>query len=154
MQIFTPAYKADVDSLLQWYHGRNAVYMRLPDKECDKMNFTYDNFGENLIFAFGDTIDGVISACKDMDVDIIQRAFASMPVFPPPCERKKIIIVEPWYIGTMHYDVQMTYPDAKIYSIGIPRVFTTNYGTKEQHNKEYGLDVDGLRKKITEFLNG
>jgi transketolase len=152
IHIFTPAYKTSVDALLKGFHGRGGIYMRLPDKECTKV--VLDNCRENLVIAFGDTIDNVISACKEIDTDITQCWIASEPLLPPTCVRKKVAIVEPWYVGTMLYDIQLTYTDAQIISIGVPREFLTDYGTKDDHNKECGLDIKSLKVKLTRFFNG
>jgi transketolase len=151
INIFAPAYRDDVDNYLHWYHGIDAVYMRLPDKEC----LFSPNFWVNpdvVIIAFGDTIDNVYHACYDLGAGILQRTEVSL--VPRMFQKKKVVIVEPWYEGTMHHDVQLSYPDAKILSIGVPRKFITTYCSKEEHDKECGLDIDSLRKRITNFING
>jgi len=151
INIFAPAYKEDVDNYLHWYHGVGAVYMRLPDKKCI-LYPPFDFDAENIIIAFGNTIDNVRNACHGIGVGVLQRAEVSL--VPRFRWMNKVVIVEPWYEGTMHYDVQLAYPNAKILSIGVPRKFITTYCSKEEHDKECGLDVDSLRKRITEFING
>jgi transketolase len=154
MNIFTPAYKDDVDSILKGYHGKEPVYMRIPDKAHDSYIHPIDYCNKNLVLAFGDTISNAIMACKYLDVDIVHAWVASRPVILEKCKREKIAVIEPWYIGTMQYDVQEQYPDSKILSIGVPRKFITTYGTKEDHDKECGLDAESLKIRLTEFFNG
>jgi transketolase len=152
MNVFTPAYRVTVDTILNLCHGNEALYMRLPDEECREVGTGYVTYGNNLVLAFGDTIDNVAVACKGLGVDVFQCGYVNVHV--SIVVRKKVVIVEPWYRGTMQYDVQLMHPDAKILSIGVPRKFITSYGSKEDHDKECGLDVDGLRETITSFLNG
>lgn len=152
MTIFAPAYKEDIDVLLIWGHGLGACYMRLPSREPSVVYNEYPLIGDNIVLAYGDTIENVISAYGD--VNVIQSAVITSPVPNLYSSVKKIAVVEPWYEGTMQYDVQTTYPNAKVLCIGVPHKFLTSYGTKEELDRECGLDIDSLKKKLTEFFNG
>ena len=153
ISIFAPSYKEDVDSLLKGRHGKEAIYMRLPNDACDIMNYVLDIDRDILVLAFGETVDNVKSACEGLEVYILPSFIASKQNPPVYLARKKVIIIEPWYVGTMHYDIQSQYKDSKVFSIGVPRQFLTNYGTKQQHDHKYGLDIEGLRKQITDIIN-
>lgn len=154
MLVFAPTNKEDVDTLLNWFHGAGACYMRLPAKESVNKSSMFNTSNERLILAYGDTIDNVMLAYGYMGINIIQYTIVANPHRFLHSTVKKIAIVEPWYEGTMQHDVQVTYPDAKVISIGVPHKFITGYGTKEQLDKECGLDVDSLNQKLTEFFNG
>jgi deoxyxylulose-5-phosphate synthase len=67
---------------------------------------------------------------------------------------KKIIIIEPFYEGSVNYQLAeliKTTP-LQILNIGIQRKFLYNYGTKEEHDINLNLDEAGIRNKITTWI--
>jgi hypothetical protein len=37
-------------------------------------------------------------------------------------------------------------------SVGVPRRFITSYGTAEDHDRELGMDVAGIRRRVVAAL--
>jgi len=67
---------------------------------------------------------------------------------------KKIIFVEPFYIGTVS-KIFLSYVDnllVQICNIGIPRKFIDKYGKREEVDSYFGLDQKGIEKKIKDAL--
>ena len=153
IKIVAPAYNEDVDSNFKLFYGRNPLYMRLSETECNPTADVIAYKRDCVIIAFGNTIENVNKACRTIGIPVVNIIRTDIQKLAPDVFRK-IAIIEPWYEGTMHYDVANRYPKAEILSIGVPRKFLTNYGTKEEHDKACGLDVESLRTKLTEFFNG
>jgi len=151
MEIFAPAYTEDLEGIFDFCHGVHPLYIRIPEKGCEKTPVFKTDTGNGVI-ALGDTVDNVINACNKLYVAIFCSSSLSHMILWEGY--KKIAIIEPWYEGTMLYDIQKQCPHAEILSIGIRHKFLTNYGTKEEHDRECGLDVKSLKTKLTEFFNG
>jgi hypothetical protein len=65
-----------------------------------------------------------------------------------------IIVCEPFYEGTVNYLITKSFQNKSInlYNIGVPRKFLTNYGSKEEHDKNLLLDSLGIENQIKFIL--
>jgi transketolase len=66
-----------------------------------------------------------------------------------------IILVEPYYEGGLAHELTQALHaiPARIDSIGVPRRILNRYGPPERLDRELGLTVDGLRRRILNFLH-
>jgi hypothetical protein len=71
-------------------------------------------------------------------------------------KNEKVAIIEPFYEGTMAYDVisSLQGKSIELLSIGVPRKFLTNYGMVSEQDIFCGLDVLGIKSKLESFFNG
>jgi transketolase len=65
-----------------------------------------------------------------------------------------VVVVEPYYEGTTALAMRAALEDraARVVSIGVPRRFLHHYGEPEEHDAALGLDVAGLRRRLTALL--
>jgi transketolase len=154
IRILTPIYIEDVDSLFKKNIGVRPFYMRLHGSIFNHVTPYIPYKKDCAIFTFGSSVGNTVTACKTMGIYIFEYNIASDIKHIPSMEFKKIAIIEPWYAGTMENDIHELYPNATILSVGVPRKFLINYGTKEDHDKVCGLDIENLKNKLTEFFNG
>jgi transketolase len=101
-------------------------------------------------------LDRVLKACEDMDVTILYYTTIS----PFDCDllnenfNENIIICEPYYEGCLNYEINKTFTNKnhRILNIGVPHKFLKNYGKKEEHDANLGLDVVSICEKIKKFI--
>jgi transketolase len=164
MQIVVPGTSAEFDKLiLQSYNNNNPTYYRL--SETENQNNQNVEFGKGVVIqqgtqatviCFGNMLDSVYESCKNKDVTLLYYT----TVFPFDAEllqqnfNKKIIVCEPFYIGSVNHLItkELTDKQYTIFNIGIPRQFLTNYGTKKEHDTFLGLDFFGIDSKINKWL--
>jgi transketolase len=160
MQIIVPGHPKEFDLAFRFeYANGKPTYFRLSERSNKEpfSGYTIKDGAKGTVVAIGPMRDRVIEACQDLDVSIIYYAVVE-PLDPWPMARdvsKKIVIVEPFYEGTMLYDIQKAIglAPSKIYSIGVPRRFITSYGTPEELDKKCGLTSSQIRTRIIEALN-
>ena len=65
-----------------------------------------------------------------------------------------VIAVEPFYEGTVLPALAgaLRHVPARFASVGVPRRFITSYGTAEEHDRELGIDVAGIRRRLVGAL--
>jgi transketolase len=66
----------------------------------------------------------------------------------------EVVVVEPFHAGTLAAQVTaaLEHRPSRIRSIGVPRRVPREYGTPQQHDREFGLDAEGIGRTIREFL--
>jgi transketolase len=164
MEIILPGTSSEFDSLFkQTYDDGNPTYFRLSEYENTINNDVI--FGKaNLIkkgkiatiISVGNTLQNVIEATEDLDVTILY--YTTLNPFDSELLdenfNENIIVVEPYYEGGINYKINKSLLPKKysITNIGVPHKFLTNYGSKLEHDKNMGLDCDGIRKKIKQCL--
>lgn len=167
MEIVVPGTASEFDSLFkQAYANGYPTYFRLSERENSSAQIA--QFGRaNIIkkgslatiLVFGPMLDQVIAASESLDVTIIYYT-TIMPFDENSLRRnltssKKVILVEPFYSGTMFHLVASALRGISVamYSIGVPRKFLSNYGSAEEHDKAIGFTDIDMKKKIIEFLH-
>ncbi len=65
-----------------------------------------------------------------------------------------VIAVEPFYEGTLLPSLAdaLRHVPSRFASVGVPRRFITTYGTAEEHDRELGMDVAGIRRRLVAAL--
>lgn len=150
MVIGVPSYTEDITDIMDQYHGCGPLYMRLPQKGCNIPLPPYHE-KENVVIVFGDALENTIYACEGLNVSIMNPIILTLPM-RHWWRFKKIAIIEPFYEGTMVAEYQKAFPKTEILSIGVPRKFLANYGTKLEQDKACGLDVGTLESKLKKFF--
>ena len=111
------------------------------------------------VIAFGPTLDYVMPAIKDLDVGLLYYTtiapFDGMVLSENIAPSGKILLIEPFYTGTMTHEVSNALDSKflKIKSIGVPRSFLRNYGNASEHNKKIGLDADNIKRTLQNFID-
>jgi transketolase len=164
-EIIIPGNSKELDVLVnKCYNDGKPTYFRLSEYE-NKYSVNVSFGKANLIkkgtlstiICFGNTLDDVINACEDLDVTILYYT----TIYPFDFEliqenfNEKIIIIEPFYEGTVNFLVTNSIKNKKynINNIGIPREFLKNYGNKREHDLNLGLDSKSLKLKIENYVN-
>jgi transketolase len=164
MEIVCPGTSADFDKLLKVsYNNGNPTYFRL--SEFENTEEFEVSFGKAIvvkkgfkatIVCYGNILQSVLNATKDLDVTILYyttvRPFDAETLIQNSNET--IIICEPFYEGTTNYLITKALEGQKykLYNIGIPRKFLTNYGTKKQHDANIEMDEVGINKRVLKCL--
>ena len=65
------------------------------------------------------------------------------------------IAVEPFYEGTTVPLLAhaLRHLPSRFASIGVPRRFITAYGTREEHDRDLGMDTAGIRRRLAAILD-
>lgn len=158
MEIVVPGHPLEFDELFQaMYANKRPTYFRLSERYNTQGYVPHDfkSGSSGTVIAIGPMLDRVVEACDGLDVSILY----DNNVGPLDGwnlwegENRNIIVVEPFYEGTLVYDVQEMTDMSNILSIGVPRRFLTSYGTPEELDKECSLTASQIRDRIREFLN-
>lgn len=65
----------------------------------------------------------------------------------------KVLLLEPFYTGTLTHLVAEACPGAVIKSIGVPRRFITDYGSREDLDKACGFTPENVAQQLENLLN-
>lgn len=164
MEIVIPGTSKEFDILLEEsYNNGNPTYFRLSEYE-NKTDLNVVFGKANLIkkgklatiICVANMLDNVIEATIDCDVTILY--YSTINPFDDRILldnfNKNIIICEPLYEGSINYRVNKTLVgmEYKLFNIGIPHKFLTNYGSKIEHDANLGLDINSLKERINKCL--
>lgn len=166
MEIIVPGTSDEFDQLFSnTYNNGNPTYYRLSEYEnntSNKVSYGKGNIiklgSRATIICVGNMLTNVVEATKDLDVTILYyttlNPFDSDLLLNNYVYDKPIIVVEPFYEGSINYKISKTLEGIKhkLINIGIPHKFLRNYGTKLEHDKQLGLDTIGIKTKIEECL--
>jgi transketolase len=157
VQIFVPGHPEEFDTHFRMNYANGKLnYFRL--SEQSNLYPCLDRWvrvGEQgAVIAIGPMLDRTLEACNGLDVDIFYsdqvEPFSSALKMMGP---SRLVVVEPFYEGTMSYDIQKVCEDMDVLHIGVPRQFLTSYGTRQEHDEKYGLTSVAIRERIKRFLN-
>jgi transketolase len=167
LQIVVPGNQSEFDSLFrQSYSNGSPTYYRLSERSNTKYNDVV--FGKaNLIqagtkatvIAIGPVLDKVIDAIKDFDVDVLYYStilpFDQESLVQSLKTKSKILVVEPFYSGTISHLILNALPHRSlmISNIGVPREFLRGYGAAEDHDLAVGLTVENIKKNLKDLIN-
>lgn len=165
MQIIVPGTPKEFNRLFnQTYNSGSPTYFRLSeysnviDEDVEFAKGNIIKHGKNAtIICIGNMLQNVIEATNDIDVTILYYT----TINPFDCElltnnfNENVIVVEPFYEGSINYKINKALEGKKyrLTNIGVPHKFLTNYGTKLEHDKDLGLDIDGIKNKILKTID-
>lgn len=164
MNIFCPGTSLEFDKLLtENYNNGYPKYFRLSEYENSESYITKAGQGSVIkkgnnavVLCFGNMLTQTLQAVSGLDVTVLY--FNTIYPFDKDLIiehfNKKIITVEPFYRGTMNHLISEALEGKQfsLYNIGIPRKFLTNYGSKDEHDKNLGLDFESIYCKIKKCL--
>jgi transketolase len=166
MQIVVPGTPGEFDTLFrETYANGSPTYYRLTVKN-NPVEYPV-RFGEMVIvkqgkqatvIAVGPMLSSVLLAIEDMDVTVLYCTTLAPfdgQTLRKTCQSGNIVIVEPYYEGTLTADICTAMSDTliRVESIGVPHKILPRYGRPEQHDEELGLTPRGIRRRIERFLN-
>ncbi len=164
MQVVIPGNSSELNTLFnQAYNNGLPTYYRLSEHENKtQVDVVIDAANvikvgtEATIICVGNMLDPVIEAVKYFDVTILYYTTVS-PFDTDTLSRyfnENIIVCEPYYVGALNYEINEEFINKKhrILNIGVPHRFLTNYGTKEEHDYDLGLDMMSIRSRIKQFI--
>ncbi len=109
------------------------------------------------VIAVGPMLDPVREATAELDVTVLYYTTVApfdARTLAENCPTRDIIVVEPFYEGTLAHDViaAMEPRSVRLLSIGVPRHFLTSYGKAAEHDSVCGLTPSSIRVWCEEFL--
>lgn len=165
MEIVVPGTPAEFDQLFRAaYAGPHPTYFRLSERsnpQAQNVEFGRANVLKQgklaTVIAVGTALPPVLAAVKDLDVTVLYYTTVA-PFDGETLKRNshggKIVLVEPFYAGTLVADIYAALGTAAvaIQTIGVPHQFLTHYGHAEEHDEAIGLTPDAIRKRVTDFV--
>ncbi len=113
--------------------------------------------GELTAIAVGPLLDRTLAALDGIDATVLYSTTvlpldaATLAAEASPST--DVVVVEPFFEGTLAAQVTaaLQHRATRLLSVGVPRRAITSYGTLEEHDRELGLDVTGIRDRIAAF---
>lgn len=153
MRIFTPGTAEEFDFYLRMVSRANyPTYFRLSEESNKTMSLSgtvWKHGSKAQVVAIGPMLDKVVEACKGLDVQISYHSVFNPEVDWLQTRGTPIIIVEPFYEGTT---ILEPWKENKIYHIGVPRKFLTQYGTRKEMDEFCHLTPQWIRRRIEQCL--
>ena len=165
MRIVVPGSADEFDTLFRAsYSDGQPTYYRLSERQNTSPQRVIFGKGEVIregaqatIVAVGPMLSTVLAATEGLDVTVLY--YTTVAPFDGETLRArsphgKIILVEPFYAGTLIPEVTaaMGTTLVRVEAIGVPHQTLTRYGTPEQYDKWLGLDAAGIHARIERFL--
>ncbi len=167
MEIVVPGTPEELHRLFQaTYADGHPTYLRLSE-QCNQR--TYDvQFGRAnvvrqgklaTVIAVGPMLDRVLEATNELDATVLYYTTVApfdAHALRENCQTGKIIVVEPFYEGTLAHDITaaMESRSISLLSIGVPRRFLRGYGQAADHDLACGLTAEHIRERCKEFIDG
>ncbi len=109
------------------------------------------------VVAVGPMLDRTIAAVEDLDVTVLYAATVrpfDAQTLRATLGRPDVVLVEPYLAGTSSALVSQALQDLphRILGLGVGKAELHRFGTPEEHDAVHGLDVAGLRGRISSFL--
>lgn len=167
MSIVCPGTATEFDALFKkGFRESGPKYFRLSESQNEQSHDVHlgqanivQEGGRGLVIAVGPMLSKVMQACAGLDVSIVYYTsitpFDSEVLKRLPNPTGRIVICEPYYSeGGLAVNVLQAFEGEKIAikTIGVPTVFSTNYGSAKEHDIHHGLDQESMRKSIHQFL--
>jgi transketolase len=166
-RIHVPGHPDEVDAFLRNAAGTDdAVYIRLSERKNASAHADASGKlvgqrqgarGAPTIVAVGPMLDPVLEATAAIDATVLYAATVR------PFDRNglraavtgtDVILVEPYLEGTSAAVVSAAISDRthRLLSIGVPPAEHRKYGSAARHDAAHGLDAEGLRRRISEWV--
>ena len=167
MEIVVPGTAAEFNRLLeQGYDNGHPTYYRLSEKE-NSFSFPV-TFGQAeviksgkdaTVVAIGPLLEVVIAAVEGFDVTVLY--YTTLSPFDAQTlinnvASSKILLCEPFYEGSMTGIIMsVLFPQpVAVTSIGVPKRFLLNYGTRQAHDDLYGFTIDNIKSRLELLISG
>jgi transketolase len=166
MQIVVPGTASEFDRLFRaaYANGSPTYYRMSTDTNAVEYPVEFGKLTvvkegrQATVIAVGPTLSRVLSAVSDLDVSVLYCTTVApfdADTLQANCQGNSIILVEPYYAGTLVPDIcaAMIRTPVRIEAIGVPHKVLTHYGTSQRHDEAIGLTAQGIRHRIDRFLN-
>ena len=168
MQILVPGSAPEVDQLIRQTYANGApTYLRTSvsinadafDVEAGRMHIVRRG-GAGTVVAVGPMLDRALAAVEDLDVTVLYATsvapFDAETLLSVAGDRPAVVSVEPFYEGTLTRAIAGTlqHLPSRIGSVGVQRRFADRYGAAEEFDRDFRLDVAGIRERVARFLDG
>ena len=167
-EVLVPGTAAELDAMLRAsYANGRLTYLRASTTENDTSLAAVPGRLEIVrrgtratVVAVGHLLSPTLRACDGLDVTVAYvtsvRPFDAAGMAGAVAADPLVIAVEPFYEGTLVPALAeaLQHAPSRFVSIGVPRRFITTYGTREEHDRELGLDAAGIRRRILTALDG
>ena len=109
------------------------------------------------VIAVGPCLAPVLDATADLNATVLYTA----TVRPFDAEGLRtflaapaVVLVEPYLAGTSSAEVSEALKDSphRLLALGVARREHRHYGSRWEHERAHGLDAEGIRRSVTEFL--
>jgi transketolase len=146
------------------YDNASVTYYRLSESENSEsqdVKLGQANIirsgNQATVVCIGPTLDMTLNAVSNFDVSVIYmtsiRPFDYMSV-RQASQSGRVLIVEPFYEGTLTHEVvtALSGTPAMVSSIGIPRSFRSEYGTREEHYAAINFSTNRIITELEKLL--
>ena len=166
-RIHLPGHPDEAEALIRdAVTSDDAVYIRLSEQQNAApqpvdggrlVTTRRGSVGAPTVLAVGPMLDAVTEATAALDATVLYAA--TVRPFDAAGLRSAVsgadvILVEPVIEGTSAAAVTAALDDRphRLLSIGVPNVEHRKYGSAARHNQAHGLDAEGLRARISAWL--
>lgn len=170
MEILVPGTAAEADRIVRAvYANGRASYLRGSASQNDasfdvapgRLEIVRQGVvGAPTVVAFGPMLSRTLAAAEGLDVTV---AYATS-VVPFDAEglaaivggHPHVIAIEPWYEGSVTGVLAgaLAGVPSRVEAIGVPRRFLRSYGTAAEHDRDLGLDAEGIGRRLRSMLGG
>lgn len=157
MEIYAPGHPDEVGDWLPMIVDGACAYMRLSETQNPYPMMSpvvgMSNLLSNetaIVIAAGPTLGLVPQNASYFFMGRLDRT-------PPELKRlphRKVLVLEPFYAGTLTPMIAEAMPGAIIKTVGVPRAFLDGYGTREQFDARIGMTVDNVNEQWERLCNG
>lgn len=162
--VHVPGHPDEVEVLLcQALRGDDRVYLRTSMQQNSKAQqvrsgrfLRLREGSRGTVVVVGPLLDRVLAATDGMDVTVLYaatvRPFDTAALLSGPCQA--VALVEPYLAGTSSATVSsvLTHLPHRLLALGVSHAELRRYGTTAHHDTAHGLDVAGLRARLTAWL--
>jgi transketolase len=163
--VHVPGHPGEVEALLRHaLPGRDRVYLRLSlqmnaaPRPVVPGRFEVLRQGtRGTVLVVGPLLTNVLNAVADADVTLLYAATLrpfDADTLRATLREPSVVLVEPYLEGTSAHEAAraLAHLPHRLLSLGVSRTELRRYGTMQEHEAAHGLDVRGLRERITSFL--
>jgi transketolase len=164
-EILVPGTTEELKTMLKNHLGNNKLtYYRLSENTNNKSFELQPGKGAKIksgnlmtVVCIGPTLNIVQDACVDLDVEILY--INSLVPFDNDlivnnCKSNKVLMVEPFYeYSSAQLFLKTLKRPILLDSVGVPRKFIHNYGTKTEIDSAIGMTVERIKNKVKSMIN-
>lgn len=158
LEIYAPGHADEVRQLLPKITDGAFAYVRLSEASnphaSPTVNMAISNWAvENqtaFIVAAGPTVGLVPDHASYFFMGRLDRAPQELRLTP----FRKVLVLEPFYVGTLTHLIAEALPGAIIKSIGVPREFLRGYGTRDYFDELCGLTARNVAEQLEALIRG
>lgn len=167
MEVYVPGHPGHVVDLLPKITDGALAYLRLSDDDARDHGMLHPGVmtmmglpmpgkytgTKALVIAIGP-----LSRLLPLDVNIECASVVAVHLLRGLRERpwpRKILVLEPFYSGTVTHLIQEAFRgrEVAIKSIGVPRKFITDYGTRQQFDEALGFTRENVAHELEQLLH-